>query len=177
MENEIWLAVIAYEGLYEVSNLGRVRRMPKKVGGRWGTARLNYRVMKGSIYDGYRFVGLTKDSKPAQRAPVHRLVAEAFIGPRPESMEICHGDGNRMNNAVANLRYATRKENHANMVLHGTRIVGVNHHSTPLSEEDVVNIRAFEMRHGGMKELVARYGISQVALGNIRARRTWKHLP
>ncbi len=52
---------------------------------------------------------------------VHKLVAEAFIGPRPEGLQVRHLDGNPRNNNVTNLVYGTSKENHADMVTHGTR--------------------------------------------------------
>ncbi len=51
---------------------------------------------------------------------VHVIVAEAFFGPRPVGHDVLHGDGNRTNPNLKNLRYGTRAENNADMVLHRT---------------------------------------------------------
>ena len=71
MEKEIWKDVVGYEGIYQVSNLGRVRKIKPKI-----------LSQGGSRYNG---VWLTKDNK-TNFCSVHRLVAQAFI-PNPESKE------------------------------------------------------------------------------------------
>lgn len=61
---------------------------------------------------------------------VHRLVALAWIGEPPSSdHEVAHGDGNRTNNVVGNLRWATRKENAADREMHGNTVRGARHHN------------------------------------------------
>lgn len=66
----------------------------------------------GSKYPTMRISGRTRY--------VHDLVAEAFLGPKPQGLEVCHGDNNTRNNAASNLRYATRSENHRDKRKHGT---------------------------------------------------------
>ena len=107
LADEQWRPVVGYEGLYSVSNLGRVRteeRVIVRVGGIRCTYRA--RIMRPSIgkNNPYRSLRLhPADGKPVGKA-VHILVLEAFVGARPDGMEGCHGDGNTENNSVRNLR-------------------------------------------------------------------------
>jgi HNH endonuclease len=64
-------------------------------------------------------VRLYRDGKGATKL-VHKLVAEAFIGDCPPGMEVCHGDGNYLNNRASNLSYGTHSQNMQDMVRHGT---------------------------------------------------------
>ncbi len=100
--NEIWMPVVGFEGLYEVSNLGRVKSLKRNTtsGG----------IMKTNINKGYEYVHLCKNGKH-YNGKVHRLVAEAFL-PNPQyKREVNHKDENKLNNSLANLEWATRKEN------------------------------------------------------------------
>jgi hypothetical protein len=120
MSTEEWRPVVGYEGLYEVSSEGRVRSLDRITGGK-RRRRIRGQMLTPTPHpDGRRVaVSLCKDG--IQRAPaVHRLVAAAFLGPRPVGLDICHGDGNGFNNAVANLRYDTRSANLLDSVRHGT---------------------------------------------------------
>lgn len=120
--NVEWCAIPAWGGLYEVSTLGEVRSLPRKVWnprgrGFWVTT--PGRTLKGSpIQSGHLQVALSRDGALTTRL-VHRLVLEAFVGPCPEEMEGCHADGDPANNALANLRWDTRSANQADAVRHG----------------------------------------------------------
>jgi hypothetical protein len=98
---------------YEVSDQGRVRSWKKFGGGPLP------RIVKPHDTAGYWAVGLYTPSGRVPRT-IHALVAEAFIGPRPEGMEVRHLDGDRRNNVPTNLRYGTRAENARDAVEHGT---------------------------------------------------------
>ena len=120
---ENWRPIAGHDG-YEVSSLGRVRsidrviiRMTKRGPVQ---ARLKGRVRKpSSAGNGYCIVTLGR-----ARPYIHSLVLEAFVGPRPPGHQAAHNDGNRLNNAVWNLRWATRAENEADKAKHGTRLTG-----------------------------------------------------
>ena len=103
---EIWLPIKGYEGLYEISNLGRVKSLPK-VRGRAVTGE---KILKSHVVNGYEMVMLCRNYKTFN-ASVHRLVAQAFI-PNPKNKpHINHIDGNKANNNIENLEWCTPSEN------------------------------------------------------------------
>ncbi|WP_433708684.1 NUMOD4 motif-containing HNH endonuclease [Paenibacillus illinoisensis] len=112
LQGEEWLPVLNYEGLYEVSNLGRVKRLRSS-----DTSK--EKVLKPQIQrDGYQRVTLSKRGQK-KRLAIHRLVAIAFI-PNPENKEqVNHLDADKLNNNLTNLHWATRKENMAHAITHG----------------------------------------------------------
>jgi len=113
---EVWLPVVGYESTYAVSSLGRVRSI-----------RANRDLKQASSGRGYRTVTLCVDSRPATRY-VHHLVAAAFHGERPSGHDVCHNDGDLLNNSATNLRYDTRNGNMRDALKHGThRSVGRTH--------------------------------------------------
>lgn len=114
IDEEEWLPVVGWDGLYDVSSFGRIRSHYVGRGQRYKDG-----ILRGSNNQGYRVVNLVKDGKK-KSCQVHVLVAAAFIGPRPEGMDVCHGDGNPSNNRLDNLRYGTRSENILDEVAHGT---------------------------------------------------------
>jgi hypothetical protein len=112
LPNEEWRPIPGFDG-YEVSNLGRVvsyrRRRP---------VLLNPRTRES----GHLAVGLRvnpSDFNPKTRL-VHQLVMEAFVGPCPEGLEVCHNNGNPADNVLSNLRYDTHSANAQDSVRHGT---------------------------------------------------------
>lgn len=120
-EAERWLPVPGYEGVYEVSSLGRVRSLPREVDdGRTRRRRLKGKILTLSTQtSGYLQVRLQAAGQHS--APlVHRLVLEAFVGPAPSGAEACHQNGNPHDNRVENLRWDTRRENVADAIRHGT---------------------------------------------------------
>lgn len=113
---ETWKPVLGYEGLYEVSDLGRVRSLPRTATRRNGTS---YRVRGGMLHptssreDGRPSVVLA-NSGHYLPARVHRLVFEAFNGPTPPGYEVDHANGDAADNRLVNLRLATKSQNTMN---------------------------------------------------------------
>ena len=112
---ETWKPVVGYEGFYEVSDLGRVRSLPRKGSKRLETWKDGY-SQRGCVLkpqkrkNGYLFVNLCRNGEK-KMANIHRLVAEAFI-PNPRSCkEVNHKDESRDNNCVENLEWCTHIEN------------------------------------------------------------------
>lgn len=105
---EIWKDIKDYEGLYQISNLGNVKVLDRKIKNNY-----NYFVRKEKILklcvskkDGYVYVCLTKNNK-GKTVKVHRLVAKAFI-PNPNNLpQVNHKDEDKTNNCVDNLEWCT----------------------------------------------------------------------
>ena len=110
---EVWQDVKGYEGLYQVSNLGRVKSLEREIGHRYKgkTRTIPERVMH--ICDngnGYKVVYLTKD-KARRVKYIHRLVAESFINKPIGKEYVNHKDCKPSNNRVDNLEWCTQEEN------------------------------------------------------------------
>ena len=105
MKKEYWKPVVGYEGLYEVSNWGRVKSLPRN-----GTVKYARILKLYTDKDGYLYVVLSKNNKQ-KLFKIHRLVAEAFI-PNPNNLPmINHKDENKQNNNVENLEWCSAKYN------------------------------------------------------------------
>lgn len=129
MSEEIWKDIVGYEGLYEVSNTGKVRSLNYLHTGKVRELRL------GADKDGYLLVHLCRGGK-VKTHKVHSLVMEAFVGPRPEGYEINHINECKTNNRVENLEYCTHREN-CNHGTHNERVAAANTNgklSTPVLE-------------------------------------------
>jgi HNH endonuclease/NUMOD4 motif len=114
---ETWRPVLGYEGLYEVSDLGRVRSLDRIVRNGYGTRKHAGRILAL----GKRTYWLATLSKDGVRKShdVHVLVAEAFLGPRPPGMYCCHHDDDKDNNRADNLRWDTPGNNNRDTVRNG----------------------------------------------------------
>ncbi|WP_288638843.1 NUMOD4 domain-containing protein [uncultured Lentilactobacillus sp.] len=136
---EIWKNIQGYEGLYQVSNFGRVRSLDKKVKCRGGKYRLmSGRIMR-SVHSGtnYSAVNLYK-GKHHRMQYVHRLVAEAFI-PNPNGyLEINHKDENKENNNVSNLEWCDRTYNN-NYGIHNLRISQARKSNVKYTKQSIRN--------------------------------------
>lgn len=113
---EVWRPIKGYEGLYEVSSLGRVksleRILPHKVHGTW---HIKERILRPGLTGRYpsQYLGVVLHSGGGKQSMmrVHRLVAEAFLPRMPGKNFVNHIDCNRMNNAASNLEWTTPLEN------------------------------------------------------------------
>ena len=105
---EEWRPVRGYEGFYSVSSYGRVQSLDRFCLGRDGRSELHHgKILKPwRGKNGYLYVSIKR-----RHATVHRLVADAFIGPAPDKHDVMHINGNREDNRIENLQYGTRSEN------------------------------------------------------------------
>lgn len=118
--DETWRPVLGFEGIYEVSDRGRVRsveRVAVRSNGRPHTVRSKMRSAK-RLRKGHLAVTLVKDGQLYNRT-VHRLVLESFVGLRPEGMMCRHLNGDPADNRLENLAWGTASENQQDALKHG----------------------------------------------------------
>lgn len=174
LPGEVWKPVVGWEGLYEVSSMGRVRSLARVVAVPYrGGARIHRRrerVLSGSVFNnGYRYVRIGVRS-----IGVHALVATAFIGPAPQECVCMHKDDNPLNNRVENLRWGTRADNIADAASKGRLRCGETHHSSKLTRDDVASIRALGASGCTTRDIARRYGIAQSTANRIIRGMTWR---
>jgi len=175
LPGEEWRPVVDYEGWYEVSNLGRVKRvMP-------GFGTFPGRLCKQTLtVAGYYHMGLCKNGI-SKILLAHALVAKAFIGPYPEGMEINHKDGDKTNNCVDNIEYVTPSQN----VFHAWQTglkkqydeCGEKNPSNILTEDDVRQIhRLLDEGEFTQQEIADMYGTCRENVSSINCGKTWAWL-
>jgi NUMOD4 motif/HNH endonuclease len=170
---EVWRPVVGYEGLYEVSDHGRVRSLDRDLVHNNGfTRRYPGRVLATPPMQGYAFVSLAKEGKHKPRA-VHQLVLEAFVGPRPDGLVCRHGPRGAACNELSNLSYGTPKENMADRKRDGTHTMGAQNPRARLTESQVLEILG-DTRSGSV--LAKVYGVHKNTIYAIKRRETWRNL-
>lgn len=173
---EAWLPVVGWEEFYEVSDLGRVRSLPRRVrtGYGWRTLGGNVVVLCSSG-EGQRRVQMNLSAHGVKKTRrVHQLVMEAFVGPCPDGMEVRHLDGDDGNNVLTNLAYGTHQENEADKISHGTIVRGNRHVNAVLCEYHARIIY-------GLKGVIPRsklakaFGVTVTVIRGIHLGHRWRH--
>ena len=169
--SEHWRDVVRYEGVYQVSDWGRVRRTGKTSGAKIG------RILRpGTSRSGYAYVNLYRHQEQVTRR-VHRLVAEAFL-PNPRMVgDVNHKNGDKQDNTVGNLEWCTRSENHRHAFRTGIRDrqVGEDASGSKLTWEQVEQIRdMYATGYYSWRELAALFHVTHTTIGNVVKNRTWQ---
>lgn len=168
IEGEIWKDIPGYEGLYQASNFGRIKSLPRKASPR------DFLLRFATRPDGYPGCALVKNRKPASFT-VHRLIAMTFLSPKKDNLEINHIDGNKLNNMVENLEWCTRSENLKHCFRIGLKDQhGDNHHQRKLYSWQVREIRQkFKPLVYTRRMLATEYNVSEATIKAIVERRNW----
>jgi hypothetical protein len=174
---EEWRPIPGAEGLYSVSNLGHVRSEPiqtSRVGKQRGRILRCYRDSKG-----YLQFGVSLPDGRHKRMKVHRAVALAFLGPRPEGYQINHKSGDKQDNSVGNLEYVTCQQNIRHGwqtgLYRGDHARGERNTCAKLTADDVRRIR--ELRQTmSLAELARQFGVTPQAIWHVVNGKTWKHV-
>lgn len=173
---EEWRLIPSLGGLYAASNHGRVMRAAPAKGRRDGAGRILKLAVNST---GYLCFAPSINGVHGPSIKVHRVVAEAFIGPRPGGLVVNHKDGVRVNNHANNLEYITIAENNR----HAVRVMGAGcgerNHKARLTAADVMIIRQEWAKNprGIGRRMGARFGVSKTHVEYIVWGRRWKHLP
>jgi hypothetical protein len=166
-----WKPIPGYEGYYEVSDCGDVRRINPEGGSIVG------KLLKPDMAKGYFRVTLSRRNQQ-KRFQLHRLVMMAFAGdPPPGCSEVAHNDGCRTNNVLSNLRWTNHIENESDKLRHGTLIFGTRHHKNKLSVDEVIEIRRLgKTRELTQVEITEKFGVSRTNVQRIIYGKIWKHV-
>lgn len=180
MANEIWRPVTSHVGLYEVSNLGRVRSLSRDVpvhGEKLQyVRRMQGRILKPGFcgvrqYQCYSLWNAYK-LRPARGS---WLVLEAFVGPRPAGAYACHRDDNALNDALSNLYWGTPKENSADKIRHGNQPRGEAITWSRLTDDDVREIVRLS-KTCTVAEIARRFDLTYSHAWKVVHRRQWAHV-
>lgn len=171
LEGEIWKWIKDYEGFYQISNFGRA----KSFNPRYTKPRILTPVLHKN---GYLHICLRRNSK-SKNFSIHRLVAEAFI-PNPENkLTVNHKDGNKFNNCVENLEWATSSENSRHAIEIGIQKVGEERFGAKLTEDQVREIRKIYIRGNeeyGAPALARKYGVHSGTIYNVLHGNNYKNV-
>ena len=181
---ETWKDIKGYKNIYQVSNLGRIKSLPKYKC--YNYFRINEIILKqckqGKPGHGYYQVVLHKN-KIGKGHLVHRLIAEAFIKNTLNKKTVNHKDGNKLNNNLDNLEWMTQSENCKHAYAIGLTKINKNiipfkkgskHLMSKLTEKDVLKIRS--MKNISAKELAVLFNITYRNIKYILNGKTWSHI-
>lgn len=190
--NEIWKDIKGYEGYYQVSNLGNVKSLNRKV-----NVYENDCIKKRPLQE--KLIAKTKDKKGYIRVSLskgynhkcpllHRLVAETFIPNPNDKPQVNHIDGNKSNNCVDNLEWVTNKENTQHAVKNGlishdklvmSSLIASNKNKKPIIQyKNGIEIARYEsVKEAGLKNGIFACSISANAKGKLKRAGgyTWKY--
>lgn len=165
--DEVWKDVVGYEGFYEVSSMGNVRRVGAVAN-----------LKPGKLNKGYLGVGLCAN-KTKKSVTVHRLVAIAFLGMPKNNLEVNHINGVKNDNRLENLEWVTSRENHLHAVSAGLSnfeyCTGEKSVVSKLKEKDIAIIRNMKANNKTYREISEKFNVSKGAIQGVIDFKTWKH--
>lgn len=170
---EIWASIKGFEGIYEVSTLGRVRSLdrPQRVRGN-GISLQKGQILKQWKQGNYMYCDLRKPGIK-QKARIHVVVLESFVCPRPDGMIACHNNGNSFDNRLCNLRWGTHEDNAKDKILHGTHQYGERAAKSKLTEAQAVAILQSPKTYAA---IAREFGVCKSTVTHIKTGRNWPHL-
>jgi hypothetical protein len=176
--DEAWRPIVGHEGIYDVSDWGRLRS--KYLPGGKGRLGVNWRMLQPSVDQQNRpFVTLYSCGRPTQFL-VSRLVADAFLPPKtPTDTVIRHLNDNPSDNRAVNLARGTQKDNMADAIRNGRLNAprGTANGRAKMTEDQVREIRRlYATGDHTLKELAVRFGVDRVTIRCIIKRLTWEHV-
>lgn len=172
---ETWKPVFNAEQFYSISSLGRVRREKSGRGTR------KNKILKPILaINGYLFVYLSMGKSKRFKKFIHILVAEAFIGKRPEKHQVHHKNTIPSDNRKSNLEYITSKENIMRSIANGTHFIpkGSQHGRAKLKEKDIPIIKKlYEKGDKSYKDIAEMFNLKSICpIARIIKGTGWTHV-
>lgn len=165
LKTEIWKDIVGFEGLYEVSDLGRVKSYYKKIP-----------IILKSKKDKYGYLTLSLcKNKQKKSFTIHRLVALSFISNPKNKPQVNHKNGVKTHNPSVNLEWCNQSENQIHAVENNLQPVGEKHSNSILKSIDVINIRKLKNQKT-IKEIALEFNVWKATVRDIFRGATWKHL-
>lgn len=181
-QNEIWKDVPGYDGKYQVSNMGRVRGLPRNSVMKNGSdviRKLKGRIMSFGVCGSrvkYHSIKLCKDSK-IETITIHRLVATVFVKNPHGKPHINHINNNSFDNRATNLEWCTPQENMSHAMKNGRwDIRGEKQHLSKLNTKSVVSIRKMITLGIKFNDIANKFKIDPSTISDINRGKTWKHI-
>lgn len=177
LATEVWRPVVGFVGIYEVSDFGRVRSLPRVMRNRHGTTSpVKGRILecKGRVAK-YPMVSLANGRGHVTRA-IHTIVLEAFVGPCPEGLQCRHLNSDKSDNRLSNLCWGTPLENASDRKVTGQSPVGEGNSRARLTTTQVLEFRRLRVAGRCMKEVAREYRLPYYLVVNSANGTTWRHL-
>ena len=190
LPDETWRDITGFEGYYQVSNLGRIKRLASERQMKNQTTTWMQKfpeiIMKvNNDSKGYPQVRLT--APKARTARVHRLVAEQFLEePSQELISLCgsrtkvlvnHIDEDKNNAHVNNLEWCSHTYNSMYSISNRKSIKGVETYNSILTDKDVLEIvNCLKLKLYSQTKLAELYNVKQITISNIWTGRSWNHV-
>ena len=165
---EHWLPVPGYEGLYEVSDQGRVRGLRN-----WHGNPEGHVLSPAPNHKGYVSVTLRDHAGRGRTRYIHTLVLLTFRGPCPVDQLALHGPAGVSDNSLSNLRYGTSAQNAADKIRDGTRQNGERHGNAKLTWDIIRDIRARVAAGEPQKNLAQEYDVTSSSVSLIVNKKNW----
>lgn len=165
---ETWRPIAKFNGFYEVSDMGRLRRIARLTrDGRWWRKKILSLKAKKTHYMRtiVMLYGATHD------IVAHVAVLEAFVGPRPAGLYACHNNGDKHDNRLANLRWDTQAANLADRIRHGTDNGGERHYRAHFTNDEAQLIRGLP---GSIGAIALAKKVSKTCIQKIREGKTYR---
>ena len=172
----MWKDIAGFKGLYQINDHGDVLSLKRIINDSKNHVYvLKERILKpNSLPNGYQMVTLMKDNVKYPEY-IHRLVANAFI-PNPFNLlTVNHIDGNKKNNNVNNLEWATYSKNNQHAYDTGLHQKGEGHYKSKLTRDEVKEIRQFG-KYATYQYIAQKYNVSKATIRDILQNKTWKNI-
>jgi hypothetical protein len=172
---EQWKDVEGYEGLYQISNLGRVKSLSRTTIRRNGSpSPVKEKILSPSFKADYKVLNLCKNGKKVLTR-VHILIAKAFIDNPDNQPLVCHKNDIKYDNRLENLYWGNHSTNGFDANNNGIGTRGSANGMAVLNASQVREIREL-LETDTVSNISRKFGVSRGAINDIRNRRNWKHI-